>query len=427
MRIMRKNVLRGLVFFLLAAVILDTAPAPALGTLLLPSLIEEAKNNNPEILAAKKRYEASKERIPQAKALDDTTITLDFERTPGNPLRLNKTPSEERMLSVSQMFPLFGKLALKGKIALVESQMFAAEYKDKELDIVNQVKNAYYDLFMNYKEIELNEQSLQLLQGVAKSAEAKYVVGKISQEELFKISLEMANLSNNIANLKLEQPAKNARLNALINRDAESLLWMPELGEDAVFNKDITSLYQLTIENQPELLTFSYAIERNKYARDLAKKSVLPDIAAGITMRGITSGTIGPWDLMMAFTVPLWFWTKQRYEIKEAIVNLEEAQAAYQAMKNKALAQTKELFTKVEMAKNKINLYKANLIPLLESSINSSLAGLRSGKLDVMGLLDSQRMLIETKMNYYKAIVEYNMSLADLERDVGVNLQEVGK
>jgi len=29
-------------------------------------------------------------------------------------------------------------------------------------------------------------------------------------------------------------------------------------------------------------------------------------------------------------------------------------------------------------------------------------------------------MLIEAKMDYYKALVEYNMNLADLERTVGM-------
>ncbi len=40
-----------------------------------------------------------------------------------------------------------------------------------------------------------------------------------------------------------------------------------------------------------------------------------------------------------------------------------------------------------------------------------------------MMLLDSQRMLIEAKMNYYNALVEYNMNLADLERAVVMDLR----
>jgi outer membrane protein TolC len=280
---------------------------------------------------------------------------------------------------------------------------------------------------MNNKEIELNEQSLILLKSIAKTAEAKYAVGEITQEELFKLNLELARLSNVIINLREERKAKETRLNTLLNRDPETTLGMPDLTEEASFNQDIKSLYQATLLNQPELIIFSYAIEKNRYAKSLAKRSFFSDMMTGIVQRGITTGTIGPWDLMLSFTVPLWFWTKQRYEVKEAIANLEEAEAAYKAMQNKAFSETKDLATKIEIAKNKINLYKANLIPILESSISSSLAGFTSGKGDFMMLLDNQRMLIETKMSYYTALVEYNINLADLERTVGIDLREVKK
>lgn len=414
---------------LIIAFLSNTLGAYSLPALSLDSLLEEAKKNNPEIIVAKKRYEAAKTRIPQAKSLDDPALGLTFEKAPGSPFRLNKTISEDRMLSVSQMLPWFGKLPLKGKIALVESQMFASEFKNRELEIITEVKNAYYDLFMNYKEIEFKEESLGFLKNIAAIAEAKYTVGEIPQEGVFKIDLEIAKLGNDIENLRRQKLAKETRLNSLLNREPESPLGEPALDEAASpLNEDISSLYRLTLQNQPELLIFSYAIEKNKYAKSLAKKSFFPDLMAGIVMRGLASGgSIGPWDLMLAFTVPLWFWTKQRYEVREAIANLEEAEAAYQAMKNKALAQTKDLATKVEIAGNKIKLYKNNQIPLLESSIESFLSSYRAGKGDIMMLLDSERMLIETEMDYYKALVEYHMNLADLEKNVGLDLSEVRK
>lgn len=389
----------------------------------LEALITEARKNNPDILAAKKRWEATLARIPQAKSLENPSIGFTFEKIPRGTLKLNKTISEDRMLSFSQFFPLFGKLSLKGKIAVVESQMVAAEYKNKELEVISQVKNTYYDLFMNYKEIELKKESLEFLEGIAKVAEAKYTVSDITQEEVYKIHSEIASLTNDIVNLEEERLAKQTRLNTLLNREPESILGSPDLGEDITFHKDIKSLYQSTLLNQPELIIFSYAIEKNRYAKSLSKRSFFPDLMGAIVQRGITSGTIGPWDLMLSFTVPLWFWTKQRYEVKEALANLEEAEAAYKAMQNRAFSEVKDLATKIEIAKNKIRLYKTSLIPILESSIESSMAAFRSGQGDFMMLLDNQRMLVETKMNYYKALVEYNMNLADLERAVGGNLK----
>lgn len=412
---------RIFILFLVSVFIFNTGFLHASDGLSLEVLIQEAKENSPDLLAAKKRYEASLARIPLGQSLQDPTLSFNFEKMRGSPFQFNKAASEDRMISLSQFIPWFGKLSLKGKIATVEAQMFASEYKDQELEIINAIKNAYYDLFMNYKEVELDQESINLLENIAKVAEANYALGDISQEEVYKIHSELARLNIEIENLKQERAAKETRINTLLNRDPESPLGKPQVSEKILLGKDIKSLYQDTLLNRPELIIFAYAIERNKHAKNLAKKSFFPDLMAQITERGFTTGTIGPWDLMLAFTIPLWFWKKQRYEVKEAIANLEEAQVAYKAMQNKAFSDVKDLAVKIEVSQNKISLYKTTLIPILDSSIQSSLSAFRATKGDFMLLLDAQRMLIEAKINYYKALVEYNMNLADLERAVGID------
>lgn len=397
---------------------------PAQEVLSLEALIKEAQGRNPEILAAQKRWEASKERIPQAGALDNPSVGIAFEQIPRGTFQLNNTMAVDRMLLVQQMFPFFGKLPLKKKMAVVESQMAAGAYKDKELEIVQKLKNAYYDLFMNYQERELCRQSLVLLEAVAKITEARYSVGDMPQEAVFKLQLETAKLNTNIINLEQEKLSRQTRINTLLSRDPEGPLGIPYLSEEISFRADIKELYQATLLNQPELIIFSYAIEKNKYAKDLAKKSFFPDMMAAFTQRGIASGMYGPWDLMLSFSLPLWFWTKQRYEVREAIANLEEAKSAYEAMKNKAFQETKEIYAKIEIARNKVNLFRNNLIPVLESSIASSLSAFQSGRGDFMLLIDSQRMLIDAKINYYKALIEYITNVAELERTVGIDLKK---
>lgn len=411
----------------LSSPVTGQAQVVASDTISLDDLINEAIENNPDFLAAKKRWEAALARIPQAKSPDDPVIGLKVEKIPRNSFQLNNSMPDDRMLSISQAIPFFGKLPLKGKITLVESQIAASEYKQKELDLINELKNAYYDLFMNYKEVELSRSSLEFLEGIAKIAQTKYSLGNFSREEVSKIHLEIANLNADIINLRQENRAKQTRINALLNRDPEAPLGLPVITEEITASLEIKSLYQGMLLNQPELIIFAYAIERNKYAKSLAKRSFFPDLMAQIAQRGIASGMLGPWDLMLSFSAPLWFWTKQRYEIKEAIANLEEAQAAYKGMQNKAYSQLKDLLAKIETSKNQIALYKDNLIPIIENTINSSLAGFRTDKVEMMALLDNQRMLVETRMKYYKALVDYYMNSNDLERQVGVNLKEVKK
>src|SRR3989338_5510247 len=74
----------------------------------IDSVIKSAEENNPEILAAKKRWEASLARVPQMKSLDNPQVWVSFEKIPRGTLNLDKTMAEDRKLSISQTFPFIG-------------------------------------------------------------------------------------------------------------------------------------------------------------------------------------------------------------------------------------------------------------------------------------------------------------------------------
>ena len=96
---------RGLILFLTAIFLLNSAVIYPGEALSLDSLIKEAKEKNPEILSAKKSWESALAKVPQAKSLEDPTIGLKFEKMKGGPLRFDKAMPEDRMLSFSQFFP----------------------------------------------------------------------------------------------------------------------------------------------------------------------------------------------------------------------------------------------------------------------------------------------------------------------------------
>ena len=382
-------------------------------------MIEQARKNNPDILAAKKRWEAAKLRVPQAKAWDDPVVGVKFEKIPRGTIKFERTMPDDRILSVAQSIPLLGKLSLKGKIALVQAQMSASEYKNEELNVIKGVKSAYYDLFMAQKEIELKELSMAFLNDISQVAEAKYVVSSVSYAQILKIHLEISRLSNDIENLKKGLLSKEAKLNSLMNVSQENKIGTISLKDVHSFDKESGVLQKLAQENSPELKIFSYMIEQNKHAKALVKKNIFPDIMTEVALRGITSAAIGPWDLALSLSLPLWFWSKQRYEIKEAVVNIEEAEAVYNAMKNRLSWEITNLVNRVYIAQNKIKLYKTNLLSLSDNSLESLRASYLSNGADFGDLLDALRMFIDIKMSYYSALVEYNMNLAELEALVG--------
>jgi len=73
-------------------------------------LIEEAIQNNPEILAQKKRWGLFKQKIPQASALEDPMFGFGIVSLPTN-FSFKDEDMTMKEISISQKFP-FGKEAL---------------------------------------------------------------------------------------------------------------------------------------------------------------------------------------------------------------------------------------------------------------------------------------------------------------------------
>lgn len=395
----------------------SSADDSLINALNLDALIKEALANNPQLLALKKKYDASRARLPQAKSLDEPMLGLEVEQVPAGGLRLNK--ADMRMYSVSQMIPFPGKLSAKGKVALAESQMAAAEYKDKETELIKEVKTAYYDLYMKQKEVELIGALRDVLAQAAKVAETKYIFGKAEQMDVLKAQAELAQLANKLLSVTQEKEAVQVRINALLNRDVHTAVLNVGKIEQSEFIYGLDDLYIIALERKPELAMFRYAIDRSDADYSLAKKSFLPDLTSMFTLRDPRMGAFGAYDILMAINVPIWAWTKQRYAVKEALANLEGAKAAYKAIENATLSEVKELYVKAQNTKRAAGLYKTTILPLADATLMASLAGYQADKTEFLMVLDNMKMVYDNKMEYYKALVEFEQTVADLERAVG--------
>ena len=159
--------------------------------------IAEALKNNPEIQVAKRRVESARARAGQATYLEDPEVNFEAWGVPLNhPLRYRS--ANPLIIGVRQRLPFFGKLALKGEIAIQEVRMVEEELRAKEQEIIAKVKSAYADYFMAGKNVEIYKEILELIRHTSTTAENLYQVGKAPQQDIFKALLEQTELLNKL-------------------------------------------------------------------------------------------------------------------------------------------------------------------------------------------------------------------------------------
>lgn len=392
----------------------------------LQPLIQEVLAVNPEIKADGKRWDAAKERPPQEGSLDDALLSLEIVNLPTNSFSFSQDDMTMKQFSLSQTFPFFGKRGLRSEVAQREANVIGQGFRDKQNEIVRRVKETFYELYITDRSLEVVEKNREVLKEFVKIAETKYSVGKGIQQDVLKAQVELSKLLDEQIRLEQTRQAAAAKLNAILNRVPQTPLGRTEEVLKEEMTRDLNALQDRALENRPLLKALQEEIERSKAANALARKGYFPDLtmSAGYGFRE-DSPMVNRSDMFSAgFTIniPLYFRTKQDRRVAETSALINSAREQYQAAKNEVLSLVKELASDLEKGSKLIDLLQTGLIPQAQLSLDSAVAGYQVNKVDFLTLLDNRLTLFNFEKEYYRALGEYQTSLARLEWVVGASI-----
>lgn len=418
--------------FLLLAPLLTLAgaaqsmAAESSSPLTLSEALNQALEKNPEIQLLRQRLQVMSARAKQAPYLEDPEIAIQLGGIPfANPTALDRAFTNS--IGIRQKLPFFGKLDLKEKIAIQEAKVAAQELRAKEREIFAKVKTVYADLFMAQKSIEILREQAEILRTLSRATEARYQVGRVTQQDVFKALLEQSDLENQLIVAEAERSANEVRVNALMNRSLQIPIVVPPdlTAPDLMLTP--SALADLALTSRPELKGAQEDIERTERMYELAERNrKFPDFMVGWDYWRMPTDQMAKdrYAGMVNITIPFSPWTigKHDYEIEETRAENRAAKANRDAIKVMTLRELGESQAKVEGARRSVVLYREGLLSQAELSFRAAMAAYQSGRVEFASLLEAQRALREARMGYFKTVVSLIQSLADLERSVGVDL-----
>ncbi|MFZ3092115.1 MAG: TolC family protein [Nitrospirota bacterium] len=384
-------------------------------------MVEEVRERNPEIRALRNRVKAKEFKAKAEGLLDDPTFKVEIEDIPiERPLNLGD--SMQTRYTLGQMLPFPGKLSLRERIAFKEALMAEAEAREKELEVIGMLKEVYYEYAFIVESIKITREIKDVLENVLRNAEVRYSLGQMSQQDVIKAQMEISILVNDILTLEAEKDVTQARLNALLNRDTPSLLPEPEEIPRERIDMSVEELIKRAIDKNPRLRAMAYEIEAQEAMVSLAARNYYPDLMLGIGLIR-REGRFDSWDLMASINIPLWL-SKYNNQVREAKANRDVSASRLKAEKNLKTFEVREAVIKVERAERVRRLYETGLLPQAELYFSSTLSGYQTGKVNLLTLLDNERLIKKTKIEYLRSIVDYNKGIASLEKVMG---GEIGK
>jgi outer membrane protein TolC len=394
---------------------------------LLEEYVRSALQRNPALLEAIARYRASLQKARQVTALPDPTFSFNqFIRSVET-----RVGPQLNTFAISQKFPWFGKLDLKGQVAVKQAAARYQAFRAQERRVIAAVKRAFYELTYIDQALGINREEELLLDHYEQLSQAQYSQGDGLQQAIIKIQAELTQILDRNAVLTRQRASLVAQLNNLMGHVPEQSV--PPLASPILpeVNLDLDLLYKLGELNRHELKGAMARIETEERAVELAKKDFWPDVtlSAGFINVGGRNDLPGEafpppdngknaFSLSIGVNLPIW---RDKYNagVLEATESAIAERHQYVAIRNEMEFSIRDQVVRLETLWDQLGLYEQVLIPQAEQTLRSSESVYETGQLSVLELLDSERFLLRARLIRARYKADYLRALTDLEQAVG--------
>ena len=411
--------------------------------LTLEESIRLALSQNPYHLAAEERLETARAKLREAAAgflpslnseglhtLAEKVFILEFPSfIPGEPpQRISMDFTKDYQFYLNFSLPLFtgGRLTSGYKQAKYNLRSTEEAVRQSKHITVFNAKKAFYGYLLTKDFVKVAEEAVDVAEKHLKNVKSLYGVGMASKFDLLRSEVQVANLKPQLIKARNNLKIAELSLKTLLGLDLSQPIEIKGYLTYEPFEPDLEESVSKAMLKRPEISQLKYQKQMAGQGLKLARASNLPSFAVSATynfwadqlnFRKDTWQSF--YTVNLVFTIPLFngFATSARvaqskamikelgftqkglidiikFEVRKAILRLQEA-------KESLLSQEKN----VEQAQESLRIAELNFSEGLATTLDISSA---------------QAALSQAKTNYSQALYDYVMSLAELDKAMGI-------
>ncbi|MBI3476324.1 MAG: TolC family protein [Acidobacteria bacterium] len=397
----------------LAAVLLFSGFSTAQTPLGLDDAVKLALSQRPELQASAARVESAEQLRRQSALFPNPRLIFQAEniRSSG----FNYGQDADTFAYASQVIETSGRR--KNRIAVAQGAVSRSELEGQlgRRDIAERVRDAYWNALAAKTTRVLYDENLQFFGEILQYHEARLKEGKVAEVDVLRVRLESG---------RLRAAADNARLDA----EGTQLELARELGTPNggpwKLTEDIgqletprTAAQQSSVgETRPEGRLAEQAVSQARSVIGLERANGRPDLEALFGYKrtsGLNTAIAG-----LQFNIPIF--NRNQGATRAAMANLRAAEhdlAATHAILETDLALARKQYDARRQQVEHI------FRPLRDQAVeisDISRAAYREGGLDLLRLLDAERLRVDAQISLVRALNEFHHSVTALERAEGV-------
>ncbi len=368
---------------------------------------------NPVLSAFSWELRAGEARIIQAGLYPNPELSVEMENF-GGKRELNDFDSTETTFKISQLIELGDKRNKRKRLMALESALVRWDYVTTRNHIFAQVKRAFVNILIAQKRLSLIKELICLDEQVLETVSERVRAGKASPVEKTKAEVLLA--SNRIRQENASNELDIAR-QKLASYFGEKEVWFKCVTGDIDKIIPVPPIEQLTPElsKNPDIARWQTELRKNQANIEMRKSRVIPDITLDAGFRWFNEGNDN-YGFVTGLTIPLPLFDRNQGSIQEAQFLLEKARKEMLNAEVKLASKFIEAYKRLSLAYSGVNSLKEHILPGAQDTFNASNEGFKEGKISYLQLLDAQRILFDSEMQYLEAISSYHHAVIDMEQ-----------
>ena len=380
--------------------------------LTLDQAITTALKQNPDIAAAEKELARSQGKRLQMEAIPDPEIAFSEEGIAFSKAGKAASGESEISFGIQQNLEFPGKRSLRGKIGKYGENIASLGLEQTRMIIRAKVKRAYYKAKLTERTIAALEKTSSLLDQLIETITIRYQAGAAAYSDVLRAKVEKARLQNQVLEERKAWTENSAELNLLLGKDGDETLSLLTDIAYVPLDKSLPQFKDEALSSRPALKIMSLRLDQAEAGLKLANMNRLPDFSLGLFSPSLRGGA---WGFAVGFSVPLYWWKKQKGELLEAEADRDIGRIESEARQRRILARIDAAYASVKTAEDQVKVFEQKLLGEMEDELKISLEYYQYGKMEPFSLLDLYRTYTTTKVEHLRALYLYLVSLADLE------------
>jgi outer membrane protein TolC len=357
----------------------------------------------------------------------------------------------------------FGLKTSQREIIIAKNNTVISEIQLNQtlLDIIYNVEEAYWNYVGSIEYYKVMERSLELAQDLLEKNTREVEVGMLAPIEVLSARSEVARREADILQAESMIRGSEDRLKTILNLSAKEDIDMTKIvpTDTPTFEERTVNLEEalsMGLQLRPDLQTIRTDLKNKDLDLSFAKNQLLPELnfEASLWSPGLsgtqiifeddnplTGNIIGTvpgkasdalrdafhfryknWNLGFTFSIPITsIITRAQYA--QARVSLDQAQVRLQDQEQQAFLEIRDAVRNVQISYKQVQAYKIAR-ELAQEKVDAEQKKLRVGLATNYEVLLHQRDLTDAQSSELRAIIDYNLALAALDRALGTTLEK---